>query len=103
MELSKRWGEMAAANTKRGGQKIRSVLGEEEVDKVIFYHDWCKHCNICVAFCPKQALAMDENNCPQLVAPERCGSCGLCEVLCPDFAVTVPGRHRASRPRAGIR
>jgi 2-oxoglutarate ferredoxin oxidoreductase subunit delta len=69
---------MAAANKKRGWQKLRSIPGEKESDKVIFYHDWCKQCNICVAFCPKQALAMDDNNYPQLVAPEQCSSCGLC-------------------------
>jgi 2-oxoglutarate ferredoxin oxidoreductase subunit delta len=91
---------MARGNTKKGGRKAAPALKEEAADKVVFYHDWCKHCNICVSFCPKQALAMDADDYPQLVAPEQCNSCGLCEVLCPDLAVTVPGRIRHSRPQA---
>ena len=90
---------MARGNPTRGGGKAVPALREEAADKVVFYHDWCKHCNICVSFCPKQALAMDADDYPQLVAPEQCNSCGLCEVLCPDLAVSVPGRERHSRPR----
>ncbi|TET39981.1 MAG: 4Fe-4S dicluster domain-containing protein [Dehalococcoidia bacterium] len=91
---------MAVANPKIRGQQAHSVLREEEADKVIFYHAWCKRCDICIAFCPKQALALDEANDPQLLRPERCNSCGLCEVLCPDFAIMVPQRRRKYKSQA---
>jgi len=93
---------MVQRKAKKGGQKAVPVL-KEEADKVVFYHDWCKQCGICVSFCPKRALAMDADGYPQLVAPEQCNSCGLCEVLCPDFAIAVPGRELHARPRTGKR
>lgn len=62
------------------------------IDKVIIYTRWCKVCEICVAFCPKEALEM-RNGFPALARAERCNSCGLCEFLCPDFAITVPHRR----------
>lgn len=96
------WTDMTHGNAKEEGRKA-APASKEDADKVVFYHDWCKQCNICVSFCPKQALAMDADDYPQLVAPEQCNSCGLCEVLCPDLAVTVPGRDRHSRPRVRSR
>ncbi|MDY6917193.1 MAG: 4Fe-4S binding protein [Chloroflexota bacterium] len=81
-------------------RKARSALLDEEPDKVVLYHDWCKRCGICVAFCPRKALTTDEAGYPQLSASSQCNSCGLCEVLCPDFAVTVPARRRPARSRA---
>lgn len=86
-----------AASSKGASRRASSTLKKGDSDKVVFYHDWCKQCGICVSFCPKEALAMDEEGYPQLVAPERCGSCGLCEVLCPDFAITVPKRRRPAK------
>ena len=68
----------------------RSVPGKEHASRVAFYHAWCKHCGICIAFCPKEALGVDDEGDPQLVRPELCNACGLCQVLCPDFAITVP-------------
>jgi len=59
------------------------------IDKVVFFNRWCKKCEVCVSFCPKDALAMGEDDHPYLANPDRCNSCGLCEVLCPDFAITV--------------
>jgi len=69
----------------------------EGASRVVFYHRWCKSCNICVAFCPKGALAMDASDYPELADPNKCNSCGLCEVLCPDFAISVPARHTRKR------
>ncbi|MBI2857395.1 MAG: 4Fe-4S binding protein [Chloroflexi bacterium] len=65
----------------------------ESNEKVTFYNKWCKRCGICVAFCPRSALAYNEEGYPYLVDPEACESCGLCEILCPDYAATVPARH----------
>ena len=52
----------------------------------------CKACGICLALCPKQALAADPAGKPVLAAPGRCGGCGLCELRCPDFAIRFGGR-----------
>ena len=50
---------------------------------------YCKGCGICVAFCPKQELKLDELGKVYEKAPENCISCGQCELRCPDFAIQV--------------
>ena len=50
---------------------------------------YCKGCGICVAFCPKKVLALDEKGKVCVAAPEKCIACGLCELRCPDFAVKL--------------
>ena len=50
--------------------------------------DWCKGCEICVAFCPKGVLEMEGGKCT-VARPEDCSRCMLCELRCPDFAITV--------------
>ncbi len=56
--------------------------------KVTVKSEWCKGCNICVAFCPKGVLALQKNvSVP--VKPEECIGCKLCELRCPDYAITV--------------
>lgn len=57
--------------------------------KILIYREWCKGCGICVEFCPRKALTMDNHLHPQLTKPDECTSCGQCEFLCPDFAITV--------------
>ena len=32
----------------------------ERKQTVVINRDWCKGCGICVAFCPKQALILDD-------------------------------------------
>lgn len=52
--------------------------------------NWCKACGICVAFCPKNALALDEDSGKvKLIEAEACSGCRLCEFRCPDFAIDV--------------
>jgi len=47
---------------------------------------WCKGCGICVAFCPKQVLAMEHDK-VAIIDNDKCIQCGLCELRCPDYAI----------------
>ncbi len=67
--------------------------------KKSFFHvvreRYCKGCNICVAFCPKQVLVLKDGK----VFPERpelCIGCRMCELRCPDFAIEV--REKVDEP-----
>ncbi len=51
--------------------------------------EWCKGCEICVAFCPKEVLEMDDDGKALWAHPENCISCGLCELRCPDIAIEL--------------
>ncbi len=62
---------------------------KETKKEISVYRDWCKRCQICVAFCPEQVLKVDEEGYPYMADAERCKGCALCEVRCPDFAIIV--------------
>ena len=49
---------------------------------------WCKGCDICVAFCPKNVLVL-KNGKVAVEKPGDCIGCRLCEMRCPDFAIEV--------------
>lgn len=49
----------------------------------------CKGCGICVAFCPKKVLEVDELSKVNVVNKEACIGCGQCELRCPDYAIFV--------------
>ena len=51
--------------------------------------DWCKGCGICVAFCPKTVLELDELEKAVAVRLSACIACRLCELRCPDLAIAV--------------
>ena len=56
---------------------------------VIINRDWCKGCRICVAFCPKEVLVLDDRDKACWAYPEKCINCGLCELRCPDMAIEL--------------
>ncbi len=67
----------------------------------VFFHiireRYCKGCNICVAFCPKQVLVLKDGKVfPE--RPEACIGCKMCELRCPDFAIEV--RAKGEEPVA---
>lgn len=56
--------------------------------------DYCKGCNLCILFCPRDALEESERLNKKGVRPpleieDRCVACRLCELICPDFAIIV--------------
>ena len=51
--------------------------------------EWCKGCGICIAFCPKKVLILDNEEKACWDQPEKCINCGLCELRCPDVAVEL--------------
>jgi 2-oxoglutarate ferredoxin oxidoreductase subunit delta len=51
--------------------------------------EWCKGCGICVAFCPKKVLELDESDKAVAVRAEDCIACRLCELRCPDLAIEI--------------
>ena len=55
---------------------------------------WCKGCDICVAFCPKNVLAL-QNGKLVVVKPGDCIGCRFCELRCPDFAIDVQDQNQA--------
>ena len=65
-------------------------------DKKQFEHvireRWCKGCSICIAFCPKKVLAL-QNGKVKAERPEDCIGCHLCEMRCPDFAIEVQEKN----------
>ncbi|MCD6182012.1 MAG: 4Fe-4S binding protein [Candidatus Cloacimonetes bacterium] len=62
--------------------------GDYNSSPVYIYHDWCKKCGICVAFCPTGTLGRKMDGSPYVKAPEKCIHCETCDRLCPDFAIT---------------
>ena len=56
--------------------------------EVTIHEDWCKGCEYCVVFCPKDVLAM-ERKIAKVVNIEECTGCDLCAWICPEFAVKV--------------
>jgi 2-oxoglutarate ferredoxin oxidoreductase subunit delta len=63
--------------------------------------EWCKGCGICVAFCPKQVLALDDKDKAEAAHVENCIACKLCELRCPDLAIEVATTVDTEAPKEG--
>ena len=64
-------------------------MGEATLKEHYINRDWCKGCGICVYFCPKKVLELDDGDKAFAKRPEDCICCKLCEFRCPDLAIEV--------------
>lgn len=58
--------------------------------KLMVEKDLCKGCGICVAFCPKNVLTIEDGK-VSIKDIDSCIQCGLCELRCPDYAIYLGG------------
>lgn len=65
---------------------------------VSIHRAWCKGCGVCVAFCPKGALSLDDEE-KAVHDPALCVECGLCELYCPDLAISVTIERKKDKNR----
>ncbi len=70
--------------------KIKEVSGKgkKEDVKIDIIVNYCKGCEICVAFCPEGVLAMNKEI-AEVVDISKCTKCNICEYLCPDFSISI--------------
>ncbi|MBN1847776.1 MAG: 4Fe-4S binding protein [Deltaproteobacteria bacterium] len=74
------------------GESLKATSQKKSSKNKIFIEirrDWCKGCGICVAFCPKKVLELDEHEKSSISNPEACTQCGFCELHCPDMAIEL--------------
>ncbi len=64
-------------------------MAKPQLKEHIIKRDWCKGCGICVHFCPKSVLELDNKDKAVVVRPEDCVCCRMCELRCPDLAIEI--------------
>ena len=64
-------------------------MGKPKLRQHLINRDWCKGCGICVEFCPKKVLELDEQDKVIAARPQDCICCRLCELRCPDLAIEI--------------
>ena len=64
-------------------------MAKRRLREHIINMDWCKGCGICVEFCPKNVLELDDKEKVYPARPEDCIACKMCELRCPDLAIEV--------------
>jgi 2-oxoglutarate ferredoxin oxidoreductase subunit delta len=78
------------------GKDATTEAKKSKTFKLRIREDLCKGCQLCVAYCPKDCLAMttDRLNAKgvpfcQFVRPENCVGCKACVTVCPDAVLEL--------------
>jgi 2-oxoglutarate ferredoxin oxidoreductase subunit delta len=72
-------------------------MRKQKLKEHIINREWCKGCGICVHFCPKNVLELDEEEKVFADQKENCICCRLCEFRCPDLAIEVVCEEKVAR------
>jgi len=64
-------------------------MAKQRLKRHLINRNWCKGCGICVHFCPKNVLELDDQEKVVAARPQDCIACRLCELRCPDLAIEI--------------
>jgi 2-oxoglutarate ferredoxin oxidoreductase subunit delta len=64
-------------------------MAQSKLKQHVINREWCKGCGICVAFCPKQVLELNDKDKAVAARKQQCIACKLCELRCPDLAIEI--------------
>jgi len=70
--------------------------------KVVFDIETCKGCEICIAACPQESLALSRKINKQgyhyaVMVKDNCTGCTNCALVCPDAVITVYREKKKSK------
>jgi len=85
------------------GKALEEGKWEKPHGEIYIIKDRCKGCNMCIDFCPTEALEESEEfnakgyHLPKLKDDDLCVGCGFCELICPEFAIYCVKEEKKER------
>ena len=73
-----RWEAESRHGTDWDNMKEVSDMAKQRLKRHVINRDWCKGCGICVHFCPKKVLELDDKEKAVVARAEDCVACKLC-------------------------
>jgi 2-oxoglutarate ferredoxin oxidoreductase subunit delta len=74
------------------------VVNTQPGHRLTIIKQFCKSCEICISFCPKDVLGLEPKSLKvTAVNPDACIGCRFCEWYCPDLAIFVEPAAKAAR------
>ena len=83
------WQEMTiGGEIYEGGTSRLTRTGDWRSDAPIWDKDKCKHCMLCVPFCPDSSIPVEGGR-RQDFDFDHCKGCGVCQKVCPFDAIAM--------------